>query len=1037
MKNFIQLCVRRPVGVIMFVLFVVVIGLVSLSLLKYDLYPNIVFPNIMIMTTYEGVGPEEVEKLVTRPLESAVSAVPNVKKVTSTSATGSSIIVAECNYGTDMDFTNLKMRERIDMIKRKLPSGVENPIIFKMDPAMMPIIFWAMSSPQGLVEATHLAEDKVKPRLERIPGIASVSVTGGLTREIKILLNADKLAFYKVSPSYISQALLSENLNLPGGEINEGRNEITVRTIGEFQTVAEIKSLKITLPNGVVLPLQELAEIKDAYHDRKQFSRINGAESVMLLIMKESDANTVLVTREARKALAGLQKQLGTQARISKVFEQSEFIENSINSVAQNALVGGLLAIFILYLFLRSARSTLVIGIAIPISIIITFAMIYFSKLTLNLVSMGGLALGVGMLVDNAIVVLESIQRYREEGHDPVQAATGGTAEVGMAITASTITTIIVFAPILFVENIAAQIFKELAFVVSFSLMASLIVALTVIPTISAKVMKTKFNQKDSGATAVNPQPYRLGKVENTYYNILNWAVTHRGKVILFAVLAFLLGFVPFALGIKMEFMPQMGQKEYMVDFELPLGTNLETTDGVAKKIEAYLRKQPYTEMVFSTIGSGNGFSFGSSSEDSEKGSVYVMMEKGCPTSLDELLEKTRNGLKGMPGVKLSVHLEENGMGSSGAPIEVNIEGPELDMLQKLATQVKEVIKSVPNTREVDTSWQNGRPELQLKILRDRANAYGISTSTIANVIQTAFKGTAATQIRLSGEEYDIFVQLRPEDRQAQADLEKIYVFSSSGAAIPLKEVVQFVATKGPTQITRKNQTRQVKVESQIVGNDLKKISDGVQQRIKNEVIFPNNYSFTMGGQVKDMDESNASLAIAFLLAIFFVYMVIAVQYENLIHPLAILGTLPLSFFGVSWSLYLTGKSFSVTAFIGVIMLAGIVVNNAIVLVDYIETLRSRGLSRREAILKAGPTRLRPVLMTTLTTVLGLLPLALGFGDGGALNSAMAVVVIGGLSLCTLLTLVVIPVVYSLLDDFAGWTRRKVFHRLNAAEYHR
>jgi HAE1 family hydrophobic/amphiphilic exporter-1 len=1037
MKNFIQLCVRRPVGVIMFVLFVVVVGLVSLSMLKYDLYPNIVFPNIMIMTTYEGVGPEEVEKLVTRPLESAVSAVPNVKKVTSTSATGSSIIVAECNYGTDMDFTNLKMRERIDMVKRKLPSGVENPIIFKMDPAMMPIIFWAMSSPKGLVDATHLAEDKVKSRLEQIPGVASVSITGGLVREIKVLLNADKLAFYKVSPSYISQALAGENLNLPGGVVNEGRNEITVRTIGEFQTIEEIKSLKITLPNGIVLPLQELAEIKDAYHDRKQFARINGDESVMILIMKESDANTVLVTREARKALAGLQKELGNQAHITKVFEQAEFIENSINSVAQNALVGGFLAIFILYLFLRSVRSTLVIGVAIPISIIITFAMIYFSKLTLNLVSMGGLALGVGMLVDNAIVVLESIQRYREEGHEAVEAATGGAAEVGLAITASTLTTIIVFAPILFVENIAAQIFKELAFVVSFSLMASLVVALTVIPTISAKVMKIKFSKKDSASAANNNQPYRLGKVEKTYHNILNWAITHRGKIVLLAVLAFFLGFVPFALGIKMEFMPQMGQKEYMVDFELPLGTNLETTDAVAKNIEAYLRKQPYTEMVFSTIGSGNGFSFGSSSEDSEKGSVYVMMEKSCPTSLDDLLEKTRNGLKGMPGVKINVHLEENGISGSGSPIEVNIEGPELDLLQKLAAQVKEVIQSVPNTREVDTSWQTGRPELQLKILRDRANAYGISTSTIANAIQTSFKGTAATQIRLSGEEYDIFVQLRPEDRQARMDLERLYVFSSNGTAIPLKEVVQFVAAKGPTQITRENQTRQVKVTSQIMGSDLKKISDQIKQRIQSEIIFPNNYSFSMGGQVKDMNESNASLAIAFLLAVFFVYMVIAVQYENLIHPLAILGTLPLTFFGVSWSLYLTGKSFSVTAFIGVIMLAGIVVNNAIVLVDYIETLRSRGLSRREAILKAGPTRLRPVLMTTLTTVLGLLPLALGFGDGGALNSAMAVVVIGGLSLCTLLTLVVIPVVYSLLDDFAGWTKRKVFHRVNSVEYHR
>lgn len=1037
MKNLIQLCVRRPVGVMMFVLFVVVIGLVSLSMLKYDLYPNIEFPNIMVMTTYEGVGPEEVEKLVTRPLESAVSAVPNVKKVTSTSATGSSIIVAECNYGTDMDFTNLKMRERIDLVKRRLPSGVENPIIFKMDPSMMPIIFWGMSSPKGLVETTRLAEDKVKPRLERIPGIASVSITGGLVREVKVLLNADKLAYYKVSPSYISQALMGENMNLPGGTVNEGRNEITIRTIGEFQTVEEIKALKIALPNGAILPLQELAEIKDAYHDQKQHSRINGDASVMLLIMKESDANTVLVTRQARKELAAIQKDMGNQAKVSKIFEQAEFIENSINSVAQNALAGAFLAIIILYLFLRSVRSTLVISIAIPVSIIITFAMIYFSKLTLNLVSMGGLALGVGMLVDNAIVVLESIQRYREEGHDALTAAIEGASEVGLAITASTLTTIIVFAPILFVENIAAQIFKELAFVVSFSLLASLVVALTVIPMISAKIMNIKFGKKTVEDNNENDQGYRLGKIEKIYRNLLKWAINNRGKVVLFAFIAFILGFVPFLLGIKMEFMPQMGQKEYMVDFELPLGTNLEMTNSVGKKIENVLKKEPYTEMVFSTIGSGNGFSFGSSSEDSEKGSIYVMMEKKCPTSVDDLLENARKKLKGMPGVKINVHLDENSIGSGGSPISVNIEGPELDILQKLASEIKDIVQAVPNTREVSTSWQTGRPELQLKILRDRANYYGISTSTIANVVQTSFKGSTATQIRLSGEEYDVFLQLRPEDRKVKTDLEKIYVFSQSGAAIPLKEVVQFVNAKGPTQITRENQTRQVQVNAQITGNDLKKISDEVQRRIKNEVILPTNYSFSMGGQVKDMDESNAALAIAFLLAVLFVYMVIAVQYENLIHPFAILGTLPLTFFGVSWSLYLTGKTFSVTAFIGVIMLAGIVVNNAIVLVDYIETLRSRGLSRREAILKAGPIRLRPVLMTTLTTVLGLLPLALGFGDGGALNSSMAVVVIGGLTLCTLLTLVVIPIVYSLLDDLSGWAKKRIFHRLNGVEYHR
>ncbi len=1019
----------------MFVLFAVTLGIVSLSMVKLDLYPNIDYPMIMIMTSYEGVGPEEIEKLVTRPLEEAISAVPNVKTVTSTSSPGNSIIRAECNYGTDMDFTNLKMRERIDLVKRVLPTDANDPIIFKIDPSMFPIVFWGMSSPKGLAEATRLAEDKIKPRIERIPGIASVSLNGGLTREIQVLLSADKLAFYKISPDYIAQAIAKENINLPGGVVNEGRNELTLRTIGEFSSVDEFRAIKITLPNGAIIPLLELAEIKDTYHERKQLSRINGEESLMIIIMKESDANTVLVTREVRKAWNEIQQQIGNQAEIYKVFEQAEFIESSLKNVTQNALIGGLLAVLILYFFLRSFRSTFIISVAIPISIIITFAMVYFSKLTLNLVSMGGLALGVGMLVDNAIVVLESIQRHREEGYSAFEAATMGASEVGLAITASTLTTIIVFAPVLFVEDFSAQIFKEMAYTVSFALIASLVVALTVIPTISAKIMNFSLKKK-SQVELPEDDDLRLGKVEQFYRSMLNLAINHRGMVVLIAFLTFILGFVPFFLGIKMELMPSIGQKEFTVGFELPLGTNLKTTDGVARKIESIIRKTPQVEMVFSIIGS-SGFGFGSNSEETEKGSVYVTMEKGTEKPMEELLEDARAALKGMPGVKITVEEEQHGPTGGGAPIAVNIEGPELGTLSKLASEIEAIIKSIPETREVDTNWETGRPELQLRINRERAGAYGLSAAAIASTIQTAFKGSTASKIRLSGEEYDIFLQLKPTDRQTIRDLEKLYVQSSTGTVIPLKEVVIFSPAKGPSQITRENQTRQVQVSSKFVGKDLGKIANTIEQKIKDDIVFPNNYRFSMGGQVKSMNDSNKALLLAFLLAIFFVYMVIAVQYENLVHPLAIMGTLPLTLFGITWSLYLTGHTLNVTSIIGVIMLAGIVVNNAIVLVDYIETLRNRGLSRREAILKAGPIRLRPVLMTTLTTILGLVPLAIGKGDGGMLNASLAVVVIGGLSFCTLLTLIVIPVVYSILDDFSKWTKKAIFHKLSGVEYHR
>lgn len=1020
----------------MFVLFALTLGIISFFMVKLDLYPNIDFPTILVMTTYEGVGPEEIEKLVTRPLEEAISSVPNIKKVTSTSSQSSSFIVAECNYGTDMDFTNLKIRERIDLAKRNLPDDINDPLIFKMDPSMIPIVFWGMSSPKGLAEATRIAEDIIKPRLERIPGVASVSIGGGLTREIQVQLSADKLAFYRISPDYVAQKIASDNINLPGGNINEGRNQLTIRTIGEFKSVDEINNLKITLPNGSIIPLRELGDIKDTYHERKQLSRINGEESLMIVIMKESDANTVLVTREVRKAWNELQAQIGKQATVYKVFEQAEFIESSLNNVTENAIIGGILAVIILYMFLRSIRSTIVISLAIPISIIITFAMIHFSKMTLNLVSMGGLALGVGMLVDNAIVVLESIQRYREDGYPPLQAAIQGASEVGLAITASTLTSIIVFAPVLFVEDISAQIFKEMAFTVSFALIASLVVALTVIPTLSSKIMTVLRKKENKPIAASDNNEFRLGKIEKIYRHMLDWAVNHRVKVILICIAVFFLGILPFfpQLGIKMEFMPPIGQKEFTISFELPLGTNLETTNAVAQKIESIMEKKPNVEMVYSIVGS-SGFGFSSSSEESEKGSVYVTMEKGTETPMEELLEDARRSLQGMPGVKINVEEQSNGPGGASAPIVVNIEGPELDVLSKLAGEVETLIQSIPDTREVTTNWETGRPELQLRINRERANAYGLSAASIASTVQTAFKGSAATQIRLDGEEYDIFLQLRPDDRQNIKDLERLFVQSSSGIAVPLKEVVSFIPAQGPTKITRENQTRQVQVSCKFVGKDLGGLANTIESRIKKEIIFPKNYSFSMGGQVKNMRESNIALLGALILAVLFVYMVIAIQYDNLIHPLAIMGTLPLTIFGVSWSLYLTGHTLNVTSIIGVIMLAGIVVNNAIVLVDYIETLRRRGLSRREAILKAGPTRLRPVLMTTLTTVLGLIPLALGRGDGGMLNASLAVVVIGGLSFCTLLTLIAIPIIYSILDDMAIWVKKVIFHRADTIEY--
>ena len=946
------------------------------------------------------------------------------------------MVMAECNFGTDMDFTNLKMRERIDMIKQYLPEGAEEPMLFKFDPSMMPIVFYGISSPKGIADATRLADNKIKNRLERVPGVASVSLMGSLTREIQILLSTEKMNFYHISPSFLIQTLRGENLNLPGGIVKSGKNEMVLRTIGEFQSVEDLKSVKITLPNGSIIPLQEIAEIRDTYHEQKQYSRINGENSIMMMLMKESDANTVLVTREVRKVLNELQTELEGQIKFNKIFEQADYIEKSLNNVTQNALIGALLAVLVLYFFLRSFRSTFIISVAIPISIILTFAAIYFSNMTLNLVSMGGLALGVGMLVDNAIVVLEVIFRYREEGHNALTAATEGTSEIAMAITASTLTSIVVFVPILFVEGIASQIFKEMALTVSFSLGASLIVALTVIPMLSSKLMAIKTGSKT--LKKIKQGDYRLGKVEKIYRRLLSMAVNNRGKIVLFAFILFVLGLLPFVFGmVKTNFTPSMGDKEYNVNITMPLGTSLETTDNLVRQIESYLISLPESDLTFALVGASSGFSLGSSGE-SERASLTVVMKAKSKKTVDEMVEEVRQNIIKYPGAKINVTKQEQGGFGGGSPVQINIEGPDLNTLKSLADQIKEIVKQVPGTREVNSSWEDGRPELQLRVNRQRATAYGISPSTIAGTVQAAFQGAVATQIRLAGEEYDVLLQLKEEDRQNETDIKKLYLPTSTGGMAPLTEVVDFLQTTGPNKIRRENQTRQVQVSSQIIGNDLGKITGKIKDRIKQEVILPPNYDIIFAGNIKEMQEAFGALALALLMAIVLVYIVIAIQYENLVHPLAIMGSLPLTLFGISWSLSLTGRIFDVSAFIGVIMLSGIVVNNAIVLVDYIETLRSRGMERTEAILEAGPTRLRPVLMTTLTTVLGLVPLALGIGEGAEMNVSMATVVIGGLTFSTILTLVIIPIIYSVLDDFASWAKRAILHKAGVTiEYHR
>lgn len=1024
-----DLSIRRPVGVSILFTLVVLVGFLSLNKLKLDLYPNIDLPIVAVFTSYPGAGSEEMETIITRPLEEAVAAVPNIKTVTSVSAPESSIIIAEANYGSDMDYISLTMRERIDMVKPYFPDEVSAPTVFKFDPSMMPIMFLGVSGGSNLELTTKIIEDLVKPRLESIGGVASVTTEGGLVREFRVEVDAKRLLAYGLTLTQIEQALASENLNLPGGTTQQGKTELYIRSIGAFKSLQDLKNLRLTLPGGGSITLSEAATVVDGFKEQSMENRLNGQPGLMITLQKESDANTVLVARAVRKELTALHQELGEAFNYQVIFDQAEFIESSIRTVVENGILGAILATLILWLFLRNLRSTLVIGISIPISIITTFTLIFFKGMTLNMISLGGLALGVGMLVDNSIVVLENIYRFRQEGSDRITAAREGTSEVAMAITASTLTTMVVFLPILFVEGITAQIFNDMALAVVFSLGASLVVALTLVPMLSSKLLAISKSARLRHGEDFD-EDSRLGRVQTFYRKALDKALTHRKTTIVMAIICFFAAFLPFFTGLKMEFMPTSLTGEAQVRFELPIGWVLEETDRICRKFEEYLSSKPEVETVSTSVGTTE--MLGSSVTPNE-GRIRVKLKKEYVDDIEVFMEELRVFATTMPEIRAEVSGMHGGGMGSGSLIQYEVSGPDLLVLADLCTQVKDLIASVEGTREVTTSLEEGRPEVHLKINREKANLYGLSGAMIASTVRTAYQGSVSTKMRLGGNEYDIRVALKKEDRRNIEDLKYLMLLTPTGSMVSLGEVADIQVATGPTQINRKHQTRYATVSADLYQRDLGSVTQEIDGLLAKELLLPPQYKLTKGGQGMDMEKSFRDLTTALFAAILCVYMVMAIQYESLLHPFTILLSIPLMFFGVTWSLFITNRPLNVVGLVGMIMLAGIVVNNAIVLVDYIETLRSRGMDRRSAVMKAGPTRLRPVMMTTLTTILGMLPLASGIGEGAEMEAPLATVIIGGLTISTLLTLVVIPVLYTLMDDF-GLFLRRIFRKDRGAK---
>ncbi len=999
----------------MVVLLLIMLGFISLSRINIDLYPDITFPGAAVVSTYEGVGPEEMETLVTKPLESALSTVTNVNSVSSTSSSGQSTIVMEFNWGSDIDMAVMDMREQVDMVSGMLPDGVNDPLIFKFDPAMMPILQFGVSNGGDLEKLKNTVEDRVIPRLERIEGVASVDITGGLDRQILISVDQNKMENYGISFSTITSTLMQENMNVSGGNVVRARRNLLVRTTGKFENLEQIKNLLITNNNGTMVKLAEIAKVEDTFKKMQTIARLNQSPSVGMMIQKQTDANTVKVSNLVKEEIEKIKTDLNNNLKIIPAMDQSEFIEDSINGVKNNAIIGGLLAIIILFLFLRNVRSTIIIGTAIPVSIITTFLLIYFGGLTINILSLGGLALGVGMLVDNAIVVLENIYRYRSLGLDKEEAAHKGSTEVGMAITASTLTTVIVFLPIVFVEGIASQFFTEMALTISFSLLASLLVALTLIPMLSSKILKV--TKEDLARNK------KQGFITKNYRKSLDWSLSHRWVIVSILILL-LVGSVSLIPMIGTEFLPAFDQGELSINFTLPVGTVLEETDDVAAQIEEQVAQIPEVKTIFTNVGSTGQMNMMSSSEAGSVRVTLVELSKRERTT-QEVMEELRNRIN-IPGVDLTIDTQQ-GMGGAvgGSPVAIKIKGDELAVLERLAEQTVNEVSQVEGIRNTADTFDEGRPQLNIIVDRNLASQFGLRVGQIANTIRSAIQGTVATRYEVGGDEYDIRVKLKDRDLDTVNELENLTLMSPTGVQVPLNRLAKLEIDEGPKEILRINQVRYAEVTADLYQIDLGTAMANVKERLATNVNLPVGYEYSYEGQFQNQQESFESLFYAFLLSIVLVYMVMASQFESLIHPFIIMFTVPMALIGVLIGIFVTGQNLSVPSLIGVITLAGIVVNNAIVLVDYINQERDSGKSKREAILSAAPIRLRPIMMTALTTILGLLPLSLGIGEGAELQQPIAVVVISGLSFATLLTLYLLPVIYSLITDLRDWLYNK------------
>jgi HAE1 family hydrophobic/amphiphilic exporter-1 len=1022
-----EFSIHRPVTVFMACMVAILLGAIAFVQIPVDLMPETEFPTLSVNVTYQGVAPEEMETLVVRPLEQSLAAAPFLEEITSTASEGSGNVRLRYTYGTDLDEAANDLRARIDRRRDTLPDDIDPPTLYKFDISQFPIMFLTVASDtMDPKELRHFTEKSIQYRVERVPGVAQARVSGGLRRQIHVNLSLKKMRALDLSMAQVVQTLREENLNRPVGPVHEGRYEVLLRTQGEFKSVEDILGVGVTNRNGVPVYIRDMATVDDSHEDIRYLVGVNGQPAVRLFIYKQSGANTVEVSEQMHEEIAQIQSDY-PGITIDSPWDSAQFIRASINNVQDATLVGAGLAVVVLLFFLRNIPSTLIIGAAIPISVIATFALMYFNGFTLNTVSFGGLALGVGMLVDNSIVVLENIFRHREEGKSAKQSAIIGSREVVMAITASTLTTIAVFVPVLFMGGYSAQTFQQLAWVVSFALFCSLMVSVTIVPLLSSRFLRVGARKDARGLRrwAGDLQD----RMADGYANVVAWALDHRLVVTGLAAGLFA-GALYLAPLIGVELEPELDEGSIEIEIELEPGTRAEITNQVVQRLERTIRDQvPEVKYTMTEAGSNGGWR----AEGTNAGELRIELvdRSQRSRSAGEIAREIRSQLSLEPGMTVQTRvrggIRRRGGGFGDDRLSVEIRGHDLEISQGLAQQVRGVMQATPGIVSSQMSQKPGMPEMVVSVDRAKATSMGLKVSEVADTLETAIGGTRASMFREDGDEYDILVRLQEEDRLAVSQVGDVPLTLPDGRTIAAESVVRMQRQEGPFEITRSDQQRIMVVNGNIADRDLGSIVEDLSEDLAG-IQTPPGYEFKFGGEFEEQQEAFQNLTFAAILALVLVYMVMASQFESMRDPFIILFSIPLAFIGIVLTLLLTKTTFNIQGFLGVIVLVGIVVNNAIVLIDYTNLLRrEHGYPLREAVITAGRRRLRPILMTTVTTVLGLTPMALGLGEGGELQAPMARVVIGGLTTSTLITLVFIPMVYMTVEEISerAQTRRE------------